>query len=122
MTPTFQGQETGVNIAMRVIADESVAFIPLQFEEGLMGDDPRDPQDAQLAEAASNCHNLVRKYMLGDNIPEKVRIAYAIRLLANKRMPTPVSPLGKLDAKKNDRYLKDGLALAARLTEIAEAE
>ena len=100
MTPTFQGQETaveetGVNIAMRVIADESVAFIPLQFEEGLMGDDPRAPQDAQPAEAASNCHNLVRRYMLGDNIPEKVRIAYAIRLLANKRMPTPVSRLGE---------------------------
>ena len=113
-------EESAVDIAKRVIADQSSAYTPgmnLTISSG-----SNDPKDIELAVAAKKSNEVLRLYMLGDAVPEKIRITYAITVLSRKRVTNEdfrmsLSSFGTIDVQKKDGYLRDGLILAARLTE-----
>lgn len=114
--------ETADEVARRVIADTSSAYTPVEPVLSLPPE--RSPEDDRLAEAAKKSQKVVREFMLSDATPEKTRIAYAIGVLAAKRVSRGmrVSVLGEFDTKKNDQYLIDARVLSARLAEIERAE
>lgn len=117
------GEESANDIAKRVIAEpmsENKLSREKEFPQGIGS----RQEDFLLADAGDHSRDLMRNYMLSDSATEKVRIAYAITLLAKKRYPQP--GVGKSSAfgnpDKNEQYLKDGLALVSRLGEIEKAE
>lgn len=117
------GEETAVEIAKRVIADQSSAYTSPFVIESPSG----MPKDIQLQLAGKKANDAIRSYMLGDSVPEKTRIAYAITVLAGKRMPELFEhslelKAPYLDIRKNDQYLSDGLILATRLEEIEKSD
>ncbi|MGB6222776.1 hypothetical protein, partial [Haloferula sp.] len=119
-------EESPVDLAKRVIADKSQAFTTIDIEHaGVVSAEVRDPKEETLIEASKEAERTFETYMLGDSVPEDVRIAYAIRLLAAKWIPTKGAHqygFGKFDKEKNDQFLRDALALSARLAEIKQAE
>lgn len=129
-TGSFAREESAVDIAKRVIADSSTAYTPRPARP--MGFVPKPPvrkeEDIQLERAAEKARKEIHSYMLGEDVPEKTRIAYAITVLATKRIPDPFGlPTtatlgGSVDVAKNDQFLRDGLVLAARLEELEKAE
>lgn len=116
-------EESPVEVAKRVIADKSQAFTLIDLGiTGVTSADRRDPRDDEFAIASKEAEAAMVAYMLGDSVPEMVRVAYAIRVLASKRVRTTgFHPLG-LDEEKNEQFLKDGLTLANRLAELKEAK
>ena len=128
VTVACADQESAIDIAKRVIADKSSPYTPLDLPPAsyVPAPPPRNPEDVQLETAARKSQDIVAAYWLSDAIPEKIRIAYAISVLASKRAVWSPNGknliIGKLDKDMVDGYLKDGLILAARLAEIEEAE
>jgi hypothetical protein len=122
-------QKSANEVAKRVIADIAEPF--LEYHPVIASEKRRlqgvgsSHEDFQLAEGGVHSRDLLRSYMLSNAASEKVRVAYAITVLAHKRQPLP-SKGGILinggDPVKNEQYLKDGLFLLARLAEIEKAE
>jgi hypothetical protein len=118
---SFAVEESADDIAKRVIVDRSSAHIllptgPISYVP------PRPPGEDQLAAAAIKAFDALTTYILSDAVPEKVRIAYAIRVLVGKRVPKASFHVITIDTAINDGYLKDGLILAARFAEIEKVE
>jgi hypothetical protein len=117
------GEESPDDIAKRVIA-EPISENKLSGEKDFPQGIGSSQEDFLLADAGDHSRDLMRDYMLGNSATEKVRIAYAITLLAKKRHPQPSIGRGVffVDRAKNEQYLKDGLVLVSRLAEIEKAE
>lgn len=122
------GEETPVEIARRVIRDKSSVY---KNNTSTATSAPRsnafkflNPYENQLVEAADQSEKMIEEHILNNDTPEKVLLAYAIRILRSKRIIWQTNPnmLG-IDVEKNEGYLEDGLKLTARLNEITkEAE
>ena len=129
-TASSAREESAVEIAKRVIADPSTAYTPRPaMPMGFVPKpSPRKEEEVQLERATEKARKEIHSYMLGEDVPEKTRIAYAITVLATKRIPEPFGlPTtamlgGSVDVAKNEQFLHDGLVLAARLEELENAE
>ena len=117
------GEESAADVAKRVIA-QPIAENKLAGEKERPEGIGSRQEDFQLADAGDHSRDLIRTYMLSDSVTEKVRIAYAITLVAQKRHPQPSVGQGVFfgDRDKNEQYLKDGLVLISRLRDIMKAE
>jgi hypothetical protein len=119
---SFATGESADDIAKRVIVDKSSAHTPGPLISYVP---PRPPEDDQMAYTAKEAHEAIVTYMLGDSTPEKVRIAYAIRVLEGKWIPasrTRQPGFIFFDKRKNAQFLKDAFILGARLAEIKKSE
>lgn len=121
---SFAGEESAGEVAKRVIADKTSAFTPIELPAmGGVSAEVREPGDEELANAAQKSSDVLVAYMLGDSVPEKVRIAYAIGVLASKRIPKSTKYLfGQVDRQKNEGYIKDARILTARLAALEKDE
>ena len=125
VSPLSAAEESAEDIAKRVIEDKSSAYTPVDLGYTIIPDPPkRNPEEDRLMQAAIESRIFINLHMLSDKVPEKTRIAYAISVLASKRISTTSHRiiLGTLDKRKNDGYLKDSQILIARLKEIKKAE
>jgi hypothetical protein len=115
-------EESANDVAKRVIAAPIAENKLAREKEHPQGIGSRQ-EDFQLADAGDNSRNLIRAYMLSESVTEKVRIAYAITLVAQRRQPQPSLGQGfAVDRDMNEQFLKDGLVLISRLAEIEKAE
>ncbi|MEM9235574.1 MAG: hypothetical protein AAGB14_02270 [Verrucomicrobiota bacterium] len=125
--PWSAAEEPAFELAKRVIEDKTLAFEDYQTQVptmSIISADVRDPRGDQLVAASKSADEVIEAYLLGEKVPEKVRVAFAIRILASKRIQNERPPhlFGKFDKEKNDQFLEEGLILAARLEKLLASQ
>ena len=110
VTVACADQESAIDIAKRVIADKSSPYTPLDLAPPgyVPAPLPRNPEDVKLETAARQSQDIVAAYWLSDAIPEKIRIAYAISVLASKRAVWSPNDKRQIIVGKLDKDMVDG--------------
>jgi hypothetical protein len=119
-TIVYAGDKSANDIAKRVITDQFSIFPPIMRASIVTPEKPRQQSPQEIALEKSK--EVLRMYMISDKAPEKVRIAYAITVLADKRTPRAFNLEEQTpDESMYKQNLEDSKALTRRLIEI-EAE
>ncbi|MFC7339671.1 hypothetical protein ACFQY0_20975 [Haloferula chungangensis] len=102
--------DSAVSLAKRVIRDKSdelqIATRPVSYV---------DSKKVQAEKASTQAEAIIEAYVLSDSAPEKVTIAYAIRVLADRYQSIYY-------ASKREEIHKNIVVLSERLQELENAE
>lgn len=105
------------DIVKRVITDRSSIFLPIMQGSVVTANEPQKQSPLEKSKEE------LRKYMISETVPEKVRIAYALTVLADKRTPRAINIEGGMPIESMyNKNLEDTKVLIRRMLEIEEEQ